>query len=129
MRTFYLKDDIYQHQILVILDCNYETMEKHLVKLFGRPVDLPERIVSIEGCMFYLQDTETKQRNYILWFGEAKTRSWNIAGMAHEILHASLSITRIIGIKHSEDTDEALCYYFTYLFEQLLNKLCQKKKR
>lgn len=52
-----------------------------------------------------------------------KNKSKQIGLLSHELLHCTFSVMNEIGVRYSDESEEAYTYFFQYLLEQSLKEI------
>jgi len=121
MKIIKLFDPIYRANLRVMINCSFDDCRKHTLKEFN--TELQENNSLANGKAFALSDG-----SYLVW---VEKFNWSIdcqGVLVHELLHIAFYVIGDRGIKIDSDEDEALAYYFEYLFNSVWNKLKPKKK-
>ncbi|MFA6282312.1 MAG: hypothetical protein WCY05_07425 [Candidatus Omnitrophota bacterium] len=120
MKVIPIKDDIYNTNIFIIPDAN----EADLVSLFKRRYGLNHKYDNdCDGLHLKIVDQTAGKDYHYLIFDKLGNTPKDIGVFNHEMLHLVFSVFSIIGIKYSDDSEEAFAYYLSYLTEKILNKV------
>jgi hypothetical protein len=120
MKPITISDQVYKADILIIP--KYKPQE--IIKYFRKTYGIEYEIDSFCDAMHYSLSQQDKGIiHHYLIFENFRNSPAGIALLSHEIFHLVCAIFRDIGMKFSEDSEEAFTYYLQYLTENILNKL------
>jgi len=117
MRIFKIKDRMYQKNIRLIVGCSQKTLFDLLKKHYDVVLDSD----SANGTYFKIE--RDSKEVHIIWVESFEWYIWEQSMLLHEIYHLVNAVMREIGMKLSEDSEEAYAYYLQSLMNEMFDKL------
>ena len=111
-----IKDRMYQKRIMLIYGDRYDKVNAYLVKRFGKKVERFDE--DEQGGM--LEVMHKRRKYFILWLERINKSPRDLGYLAHEVLHLTFIISQYLGFKINAESDEPICYYHQYLFENII---------
>lgn len=133
MKVIKIPDRKYYRKIYLIKDFTFEEMKKYFQKKYPKAEDLYHH----NGDYHFfsvINDQEGVEDFYVC----VKNFNWRIPDLgllSHEVLHLVFLSLQRIGIKYSENSEEAFTYYFDGILQNFMEALrprqtqddCKKK--
>lgn len=113
--------DVFYRDILIVFG-NEKELRKSLSKYHSKEeVDrlVDEVDFSNKGNVVY----DSYNKAFFLWMPEKPKTSKDLGFLIHEVFHATCAVMSAIGIKLSDDSEEAYAYLIGFLTEKILDKL------
>ncbi len=130
MKSAKLKDDIYFNNITLVTDGDTDELNKYIKKKHKDFYidDMGKKTTELKnkwptGRAFCVIENNTGFIYFYIWFKEFKTTVDYYEVVVHECFHLTIECLRTVGLKLSNDSEEAYAYYQGYMFNQTLNKL------
>lgn len=123
---FFLSCDVYRHPVTLFVNVPFEEVQKHLAKCDYEHADEEDERENAKCAGVCIQRIQrsTKKKSTAVWVGEFKKNVECMGTLAHEILHAALTILQEVGVDAgSNEAEEATAYLFEHLYRQALEKL------
>jgi len=126
LKTLIINDPVYLEEILLIVNCSADKLNKYLHKKYGvnkNAVNNPDWSAS------YLRITNDEDKSLFIRVVWVRDFDWTIndqASLNHELIHCATAILKDKGIDISNDNDEVLAYYHSYLLKTCMIKLKPK---
>lgn len=105
---------IYKREVLVFLDWVEADFVKYVKKHLYEGFYLEKDYDGLH-TLIYLENIVT-----ILWIRKGLPKVRRFSTIAHECLHAAVSILSYAGVPINADNDESMCYYQGFLIEEIL---------
>lgn len=82
----------------------------------------------IESPKFEVEDSETRRASIIYNHGEREAMLWfsdlaNSEAIAHEVMHAVIHFSDLLGVAINKDTEEVFTHYHGWLTKNIVKKL------
>jgi len=117
-----------------IVDIELSTYRTLINVLVGNPYDLKESIADSDGLYTFLKENIKennlgkfvwceKSNHWCIWLPKAPKTIDEMACLVHEIEHCVFYLFQYLGMKHSDDSEEAYAYAQDYLFREIMTKV------
>lgn len=121
MKVIKIKDEIYHTHIFVIPKSNEDDLVKYFKKKY-RMEYVHEN--DSDGIHFSVINVKQGIDHHYLIFDNFENSAVGIGIFNHELLHMVFNSLEVVGMKFSNDSEEAYTYFAGYLTEKILDKLC-----
>ena len=107
-----IKDNLYQVTYHIYF-CSPEKMKK---ELHGHAIDEFDPDIC-DGLHLHVS-SKTETNVHIIWINSMLPNKRKLTTLIHELSHAIITVWEVHGLNMTQD-QEAYCYYFTYIFDQI----------
>ena len=122
MKIFHLNDPIYHSRIVLIHDTTYEEIVSFTKKKYAAETSGLGVIKGFDGCCYAIKAPSGEIIYFIVFFRKLNFKRDSDL-IVHEILHLALKILRRINLSLTEESEEAYCYFFQYLYIEVVRML------
>ena len=113
-------DEVYKADIFIITQYTDKEIIKYFSKAYGVQYEIDN---SFDAMHYSIEHKASGTIHHYLIFNKFKNSSAGIALLFHEVFHLVCAVFRDIGMKFSEDSEEAFTYYIQYLTKKILDKI------
>lgn len=128
IKHFLIEDEVFNRKIYVVVG-DPEKSRNHLKRKFKLSYEDCDSISKEnDGCYFSVTNHKSQRKVFVIWVKNFRNTPGDIAVVAHEILHLTFAVMCYIGVKISDDSEEAFTYYMDSILKKVLLKLSKKSR-
>ena len=116
MQIFSVSTEIYGFSLKVVIEHDLKAAVAYISKFDKECTS--DFLKGCNGAYF-----EPEKHPAIIWLPKNPETPKEYGTLSHEVLHAVIALSRIVGLTLSEDSEEAFTYLQGYITEQILKKI------
>jgi hypothetical protein len=123
MPTYHIDDKMYGEKITLVHNCSAKWFKSYVKRLYGI---LPQ--LSMMDGLFYEVQRQNSTSHYFIWLKTFEWRVYEYGVLAHEVFHCVSTILLYLGMRLSQDSEEAFAYYYQSIFQECIHGLSKSIK-